>query len=236
VTGFGTRSVGTECFPVFVGSNALPGDFSNNVVENCVILDPAKGNRDGVSLISVGPFMGEATGHDNVARNNKINLIGNDFLYSHGALAQVIESNLTKGCSDGVYTEPPLGGRWRVVVRNNDFIRCARGVSGSAHVGSITEGYLIEGNRFTDCPMMVFVRGDDNLVHYREVIVRQNRFSGSRRPPHASSAVYVSSTNNATVTGNVIDSAGTGAIQVKAVTATVLDNKTSKGQTLDVIQ
>lgn len=236
VTGFGTRSVGTECFPIFIASDALAGDFSDNVVENCVVTRPAKGNLDGASLLSLGPFVARATGHNNVARNNHIDVSGSDLLYAHGPCAQLVEDNFIKGCSDGVYIEPVLREGWQVVVRNNRFVDCAIGVSGSAHIGSMVEGYLIEGNRFTDCPMMVFIRGDDNLIHYREIIVRQNRFWKSRGMARASRAVYIASTDNAIVTGNVVDSARAGAIQVRATSATVQKNTTSKGRNLDVIQ
>lgn len=236
VTRFGTRSVGTECFPIFIASDALAGNFSDNVVENCVISQPADGNRDGASLISVGPFMSEASGRNNVARNNRIDVEDGDLLYAHGPCAQLVESNFIKGCSDGVYTEPSNRNGWQVVVRDNAFVNCAIGVSGSAHVGSMAEGYLIEGNRFTDCPVMVFIRGDDNLIHYREIIVRQNRFRKSRRAARASLALYIASTNNVIVTGNVVDSVSAGAIQVKAMNAKVQENRTSKGRNLDVVQ
>lgn len=233
VIGFGTNSVGTECFPIFVGSDALAGDFSDNVVEDCIITSSITGNLDGTSLLSVGPFVAGATGTNNVARNNHIDVVGNDFLYSHGPYAQVVERNFIKGCSEGVYTEPPFGGTWRIIVRKNDFISCTTGVSGAAHVGSMVEGYLIEGNRFKDCPTMVSIRGDDNLVHYREIIVRENRFRKSDGAASTARAIHILSTDKAVVMRNIVDSAGSHAIHIRATSPVVGENRTSKGALVD---
>jgi nitrous oxidase accessory protein NosD len=173
--------------------------------------------------------MAEASGHNNVARNNHIDVSGNDFLYSHGPCAQLVERNFIKGCSEGVYTEPSIRATWKIVVRNNEFMSCAIGVSSAAHVGSMVEGYLIEGNRFTNCPVMVSIVGDDRLIHYREIIVRQNWFRKSGRVPRSSRAIHILSTNKAVVTGNVVDSAGAAPIFVRATSSTLRDNRTSKG-------
>jgi Right handed beta helix region len=233
VTGFGTSSVGTECFPIFIASDVLAGDFSSNVVENCVVTNAATGNRDGTSLISVGPFAVEASGHNNVARNNYIDLSGNDFLYSHGPCAQLVEGNLVKGCSDGVYAEPSSGLRWRVVVRNNDFRNCRVGVSGAALTGSMLDGYLVEGNTFTDCQTMVSILASDSLIHYREIIVRRNRFQRADGMTRNAPIINIFSTDKAIVVRNIVDSTKADPIQIRATHSNIEGNKTSRGVLLD---
>jgi hypothetical protein len=147
----------------------------------------------------------------------------------HGVQAQLVENNFIKGCNDGVYTEPPFGGTALVVVRNNNFVNCGGGVTASAHRGSLVEGFLVESNMFTDCRAAVSISADDRLVHYREVIVRENRHRKSDGTLSSVRAIHILSTDKAVVERNVLDSAEPHAIYVKATSSRVGENRTSKG-------
>ena len=56
IIGFGTGKVFSECFPVssHPGQAFAGQSFSNIHVENCIFTDPATGNHDGVSVVSLG--------------------------------------------------------------------------------------------------------------------------------------------------------------------------------------
>ena len=233
---FGTHARGTECFPLSAWSYYLAGDFRNNVVEDCIISDPVRGNLDGISTLAVGGAGDtgiRVTQSNNVARRNRIIMDGTDAPYSHGPYAQLIEGNFIKGCSDGVYNEPPFGGPSLVVVRNNEFIDCRIGVNGSAHKQTLVDGYRIENNTFTDCDMAVSVSAVDSNIHYREVVVRGNRYRRTDSALNASGAIRIGSTAKVIVTENILDGTTSQAIHVTAKTSTVRENKTSKGASVD---
>ena len=229
---FGTHSRGSECFVLSAWSYYLAGDFRNDVVEDCIISDPATGNLDGISTIIVGGAGDKgirATQSNNVARRNKILMDNNDALYSHGPYAQLIENNFIQGCTQGVYNEPPFGGPSIVVVRNNEFVRCDFGVVGSAHEGTIVDGYRIENNTFTDCGVAVLIGGFARGTHYREIVVRGNRYQRTDTTRVPSGVIKIDCTEKAIVSQNIVDSASSQRIYIKAKTSEVSDNRTSDG-------
>lgn len=228
---FGTRSVGTECFPVFVAPYKLQGIFEDCIVEECVITNPATGNLDGVSTIAVASFDTGAIGRNLVARNNHVDLMGNDFLYSHGPYAQLTEGNFVKGCTDGFYAEPPPPGVTAAAqVRNNHYVGCTRGVAGQAHVGSMMEGISVQENTFIDCAAAVTIAADDSGPHFREILVQRNRSRKSDGSLGITGVVQILSTDKAIVLGNILDVSGPHAIYVHAARATVGENRTSGGE------
>jgi hypothetical protein len=229
VVRFGTRSVGTECFPVFIASYKLPGTFENCVVEECEITKPETGNMDGVSTITVAVFEAKAVGRNLVACKNYVDLAGNDFLYSHGPYARLTENNFMKGCSDGFYAEPVNILTARVIVRRNVYLRCANGVTGQAHTKSMMRSIFVEGNTFADCGVAVRIAADDRDPHFGQVVVRGNRFQKSDGGLSRVRAIQITSTQKAAVSRNVLDASGKQVVFVRAARATVKENRTSGG-------
>jgi hypothetical protein len=233
---FGTRSRGTECFALNAFSYYLTGDFSNNIVEDCIITEPATGNLDGISGLAVGGAGDTgitATQSNNVARRNRILMDGNDALYSHGPFAQLVENNVIRGCSDGVYAEPPFGGPSLVVVRKNQFVDCMNGIKGDAHKGAIVDGFQIEDNTFTDCDVAISISAEDRKVHYKKIIIRRNRYRRNDNTRITSGVIGISATNKAIVTQNVLDNTVSKPIHTKVTISQIQGNKTSNGLSLD---
>jgi hypothetical protein len=90
-------------------------------------------------------------------------------------------------------------------------------------------GFLIEGNKFIDCGGGE-LRSDDSLTHYRDVVIKNNSFTKSDGSLNsAGRALVIHSAVNVTIEHNYIDNAYTPSIDVTAITATVLENRTSTG-------
>jgi hypothetical protein len=230
VKNFGTKHSGTECFPIFVLAQDLPGTFANNVVQYCYVDSPATGNLGTCTAIAVG---GSANKNrpvllNNVARYNVVDFTGSDFEIKNGPYAQVVEGNYVKGCTAGLYSEP-AGVAHPVIFRNNVIDSCHLAFQGAAHVGSVMQGLLIEGNKFVDSGGGE-LRSDDSANHYMDVVIKNNSFIKSDGTLSSSGhALFVRSSNKVTIENNLMDNSYTPSIDVTATNATVSENRTATG-------
>ena len=229
IVNFGTKS--GECFPIFSGPN-ISGTFENVIVENCYIHSPATGNSDGLSTITLGSTS-PAVHRNFVVRNNIVDVTGNDFSYSHGPYADVIEGNYVKGCGNGFYSEL-YGTVGKVILRWNRYYNCTYGMYGASSVSGMSLGITAENNIFIDTTNTAAAfGGDDASVHYKEIVFKENRIVQSDNSVFSSSrAVFITDTVNATVLNNTIDNSNADAIHVEATASTVGENRTVAGTLL----
>lgn len=232
VINFGTNRVGDESFPFSLGWHTIAGDFSNNVVDECIVTQPVTGNDDGCSALTNATFIASQTGTGLVIRNSTVDLTGNDFTYSHGPHAQIVEGCRIIACSEGFYSEP--NSAWSNpanTVRNNRYVSCTYGLRAGAGAGSLQQGLYIENNEFIDCTNENIVTGSaaDADVHFREVVVTGNRIWKSDGALTTARAINLQCVDRAVVNGNLCNSSHASAVYVKATTSIVGENRTGAG-------
>jgi hypothetical protein len=145
VIGFGTK-VGRECFvmglvtPQFGG----PARVGNVLVENCVFLDSATNNSDGLSVVTMAGSPAVVLTNA-VIRSCTFSGLRPYFSYSQAMGATHIENCSVIDCSRSVYFEPDPAGLDVIepaLIRSNRFINVDSGVYAathpSAHISSIT--------------------------------------------------------------------------------------------------
>jgi hypothetical protein len=144
VVGFGTK-VGRECFVMFLATPQFgePARAGNVLVENCVFMNSATNNSDGLSVVALA-------GNPTIVLTNAVirsctfSGLRPYFLYSQAMGATHIENCLVMDCSRSVYFEPDPAGLdviEPVLIRSNRFINVDSGVyvatHPSAHIDSI---------------------------------------------------------------------------------------------------
>jgi hypothetical protein len=132
VIGFGTGKIHSECFPV----TSRPGQvfagqsFSNIHVENCIFTNPATGNQDGVSVVSLGSDSPDVQVTDTAILNCQFVNLASDFLYVHAMNAALCRGNYVQGSVTalengqfitGFYDEPATIETQPVTITNNTF-------------------------------------------------------------------------------------------------------------------
>jgi hypothetical protein len=118
---FGTGKRGVECFPIFcyAGSGHDFSQYENIRLENSLFIEPATGNRDGLSCAVIGASANARV--DGAIVNCHFIHLRSDFSYSHAFGAPLCEGNEVIGCETGFYLEPAdrQFGTW--TIRKNRF-------------------------------------------------------------------------------------------------------------------
>jgi hypothetical protein len=139
VIGFGTGQVWSECFPIFSNpGQAFAGQsFSNIHVENCIFTNPATGNRDGVSVVSLGSGSPDVQVTDTAIINCQFVNLRSDFVYVHAMAADLCQGNDVEGDAygwiTGFYAEPDRVQTDRITITNNTFKDCFEAVAINFH-------------------------------------------------------------------------------------------------------
>jgi hypothetical protein len=140
VIGFGTSRAGTECFVVMI----IPGpalslrSYDNITIDGCVFTNPAQGNQDGLTCVTIASEAGVTMTNTSVTNCWFIDL-ASDFTYSHAFFAEKCTGNYVQNCETGTYTEPafPLANPW--VVQNNTFVNVSAGAAVKFHATGLLQ-------------------------------------------------------------------------------------------------
>lgn len=139
IVGFATKP-GAECFPINLSPHFRAPNYAiigNVLVEDCIVSDPAPGNKDGVSAIVV------VAGWPNVLTNavlRRCTVTGlrSQFSYSHGIGAETVEQCFVSDCDIGSYWEcmPGVSDYGHVTIRSNRFVNVTHGIYVLMHPGT----------------------------------------------------------------------------------------------------
>ncbi|MBV8533834.1 MAG: hypothetical protein JO207_08530 [Verrucomicrobia bacterium] len=122
VIGFGTGRVGAECFAVLIspGPALSSRSFDNITIDSCVFTNPAQGNQDGLTCVTIGTTAGVTLTNASVINSWFIDL-ASDFSFSSAFFAEQCIGNYVQNCDVGSYTEPLSFQPNRWLVQNNTF-------------------------------------------------------------------------------------------------------------------
>lgn len=135
VIGFGSGQRGTECFPVssHPGQPFAGQSFSNIHVENCIFTNPATGNQDGVSVVSLGSGSREVHVTDDAIINCQFVNLKSDFSYVQAMCADLCQGNDVEGYITGFYAEPDTVETESKTITNNTFKGVLKAVAINFH-------------------------------------------------------------------------------------------------------
>jgi hypothetical protein len=139
IVGFGTKAL-RECFPMYLGmfeEAAGPAHRGNVLVEDCIFVQPATNNADGLTTLAC--FAAPPNTLTNaIIRRCTVSGMKPYFLYSQGFAGNQIENCLVENCSKAVYFEPDgfVDDVGPVLIRSNRFINVTSGVYLTMHPGT----------------------------------------------------------------------------------------------------
>jgi len=123
VIGFGTGLVGVECFAVLINPGPALSwrSFNNITIDGCVFTNPAQGNQDGLTCVTIAAEAGVTLTNTSITNCWFIDL-ASDFSYSHAFFAERCTGNYVQNCEIGAYTEPSSVQPDLWVMQNNTFV------------------------------------------------------------------------------------------------------------------
>lgn len=236
---FGTTN--QECFAVYITNNGLTGTFENVLVDNCRVHSPIlTGNvntLDGFVLSSVYP--GSVSKNMKLV-NSLVDMTGTDAPATSGCYANIVESCVFRGLTNGFYSEPDDAGVMApfalVTIRNSLFDTCQNGIRAAATPGAVnSKGFRVIGNEFIDCFRAVQTASDDGLgnggsaLYFDKVEIKVNRSYKSDATVSTSAPLLIYGAASVTITNNEFNSSHAQAIGVYATTADVRNNMRENG-------
>lgn len=133
IMGFGTKGF-RECFAMSVYNTTFT-PLGNVLVEDCLFTEPATGNGDGLSVVTVTGRGGNLT--NAIVRRCTVRDVRSDFSYSHGFGANHVENCVVENCGEAMYFEPDFNTDYlgTILVRSNRFENVNNGIFVNFHPG-----------------------------------------------------------------------------------------------------